>query len=53
MWLICRRRVIAEVYPCHGTCPVKPELIGQLYEAAGDVLAGKVQGKAAEMPGKC
>ncbi len=40
-----------EVYPCHGTCPVKPELIGQLYEAAGNVLAGKVQGKAAEMHG--
>lgn len=26
------------IYPCHGTVPVSPELIDQLYEAAGKVL---------------
>ena len=40
-----------EVCPCHGTCPVKPELIMQLYDAAGDVLEGKVRGTEEEMHG--
>ncbi len=28
------------VYPSHGTCPVKPELIDELYEVSGKILEG-------------
>lgn len=35
-----------EIYPSHGTCPVKPPLIMELYEAAGKVLAGQVPGSS-------
>ena len=41
-----------EIYPSHGTCPVHPELIDLLYEAAGNVMAGKVPGIEIEMFGK-
>lgn len=41
-----------EIYPSHGTCPVKPELIMKLYDAAGEVLDGKVQGSRIEVFGK-
>ncbi len=33
------RKEFDAVYPCHGSVPVKPELIDELYEAAGKVLA--------------
>lgn len=45
------KELFDEVYPCHGTCPVKPEIIMQLYDAAGDVLDGKVEGKPENMFG--
>lgn len=28
-----------EIYPSHGSCPVKPELIGQLYQASGNLAS--------------
>ena len=34
-----------QIYPCHGTCPVKTELIMQLHEAATNVLEGRIEGK--------
>lgn len=40
-----------EIYPSHGTCPVEPELIDRLYEAAGDIMAGKVSGEDTEVHG--
>lgn len=40
-----------EIYPSHGTCPVKPELIMELYEASGRILAGDVPGRRMEMFG--
>ena len=30
-----------ELYPCHGSCPVKPELIMKLYDAAGVCWKGR------------
>ncbi len=33
------RGLIDEIYPCHGTVPVKPELIDALYDASEKVLA--------------
>lgn len=40
-----------EIYPAHGTCPVKPELIRKLYEASGRILAGDVPGHKTEIFG--
>ena len=31
------------LYPSHGSCPVKPELIDRLYEASGALLEGKTE----------
>ena len=39
------------VWPCHGTCPVAPELIDELYEASADVLDGKAPYTKAELFG--
>ena len=39
------------IYPSHGSFPVKPELIDQLYEAAGKLLAGELEGCEAEIFG--
>ena len=41
-----------EVFPSHGSIPVKTELIGKLIEGAQKVLAGKITGKKAEIHGK-
>ncbi len=41
-----------EIYPSHGTCPVRPGLIMELYEASGRVLAGEIPGCRAKMFGK-
>lgn len=40
-----------ELYPCHGTCPVKPSLIKELYDAAGSVMEGRIPGTPGEMFG--
>ena len=40
-----------EIYPSHGTCPVKPPLIMELYEAAGKILDGQITGQKADMFG--
>ncbi|MBR0478542.1 MAG: MBL fold metallo-hydrolase [Solobacterium sp.] len=39
------------VWPCHGTSPVSPELIDQLYDASADVMEGKVPYTRAEVFG--
>lgn len=39
------------IWPSHGTLPVKPELIKSLYEGAEKVLAGEVKGEEAEFFG--
>ena len=39
------------IYPSHGTCPVKPELINELYDAMSDVLNGKYTPGKAEFHG--
>ncbi len=36
------RESFDEIYPCHGSVPVKPELINELYEAAGRLLEGSL-----------
>ncbi len=40
-----------EIYPSHGTCPVYPDLIPKLAEAAERILAGGAEGKREEMFG--
>lgn len=40
-----------EIYPSHGSIPVKPELIGQLYDAAVDMLNGKYEYEQADFFG--
>lgn len=40
-----------EICPSHGSCPVKPDMIDKLYEAAGKILDGSAKGKAEEMFG--
>lgn len=40
-----------EIYPAHGTCPVKPSIIMELYEAAGKILDGQLTGHREEMFG--
>lgn len=40
-----------EIYPSHGTCPVKPSLIMELYEAAGKILDGQAAGQEGDMFG--
>ena len=40
-----------EIYPCHGSCPVYPPLIMELYEAAGKVLSGEILGRDEEVHG--
>lgn len=39
------------IYPSHGGFPVEPSLISKLHEGASRILAGKVQGTAAEFHG--
>ena len=40
-----------EIYPSHGTCPVQPSLIMELYEAAGKILDGQLTGQKGNMFG--
>ena len=40
-----------EIYPSHGTCPVQPPIIMELYRAAGEILDGQVAGERTEMFG--
>ena len=40
-----------EIYPSHGTCPVKPTMIMELYEAAGKILDGQITGQKDDMFG--
>ncbi len=37
-----------KIYPSHGTCPVKPTLINELYDASLKILSGKAQGQQEE-----
>lgn len=37
-----------EVFPSHGTCPVNPDIIMELYDAAGKILNGQMTGKRRE-----
>lgn len=39
------------IYPSHGTCPVKPTMIMELYEAAGKILDGQLTGQKGDMFG--
>lgn len=39
------------IYPSHGTIPVKPDLISQLYQSTLDILAGNVDATDAEFHG--
>lgn len=41
-----------EIYPSHATCPVKPELIPELIEAAESILRGQTQGKTETVFGR-
>ena len=41
-----------EIFPSHGTCPVKPALISQLKQAAEQILEGKAEGQREEMFGR-
>ncbi len=41
-----------EIYPSHGSCPVGPEIIPRLIDAAEQILAGKARGQAEEMFGQ-
>lgn len=41
-----------EIYPSHGSCPVKPELIPRLADAAEQILAGNARGVRDEMFGQ-
>ena len=41
-----------EIWPSHADLPVTPETIGMLRDGARDILAGKVQGKPAEVFGQ-
>ena len=40
-----------EIYPSHGSLPVKPELIPQLLEGAEQIAAGKAEGKVVDIFG--
>ena len=40
-----------QIYPSHGTCPVQPPIIMELYRAAGEILDGQAAGEQAEMFG--
>ena len=40
-----------EIYPMHGTIPVKPELVEKLLDGAEDIVGGKVEGKVVDMFG--
>ncbi|MBR0402124.1 MAG: hypothetical protein IJH73_06395, partial [Lachnospiraceae bacterium] len=40
-----------EIWPSHGSFPVKPELVRELDEAAGRVLAGEVGTESFELHG--
>lgn len=40
-----------EIYPSHGTCPLKPSIIMELYEAAGKILEGQLTGQPGDMFG--
>lgn len=41
-----------EIYPSHGTFPLKPNILPKLKEAAEDILAGKVSGAEEEIFGR-
>ena len=40
-----------DIYPMHGTFPVKPDLIGKLIEGAGLIREGKAEGQPVDMFG--
>ena len=40
-----------EIYPSHGSCPLQPSIIMELYQAAGTILDGQAVGERAEMFG--
>lgn len=40
-----------DIYAMHGTFPVKPELTGKLIEGAGEIIAGRAEGKPVDMFG--
>ena len=40
-----------QIYPSHGTCPVQPAIIMELYQAAGAILDGQIAGEQTEMFG--
>ena len=40
-----------EVYPSHGTCPVHPSIIEELYDATGKIMSGQMAGQQREMFG--
>lgn len=40
-----------EIYPMHGTFPVKPDIVGKLLEGAEQILSGDAKGEAADMWG--
>ena len=43
--------VFDEIYPSHGTCPLKPSIIMELHEAAGKILDGQLTGQPGDMFG--
>ena len=40
-----------KIYPCHGACPVSPDLTEKLIEGAQQVLDGKAEGREMDMFG--
>ncbi len=40
-----------EIYPSHGTCPVKPDIIGKLYAASEEIIDGRIEGRDGELFG--
>lgn len=45
-------KLFGEIFPSHGTCPVKPSLIGDLRAAAEKILDGKAERHSGDMFGK-
>ena len=42
---------IREIWPCHGTCPVPPSIVGELIHGAEQVERGEIAGRAVEFHG--
>ena len=49
--LEARKNEFDEIFPSHGSLTVGTDLIMKLYDAAGEILAGNVTGKEAEIHG--